>query len=207
MAQLYYNNTPSESTGLTPFYSLYGFTPEAYRPPQDGPNAEKAQLQAELIINLHQEMRAQLKFIRKRIKKYADQNRITGPILQKGDMVYLLQHSQGHKLPNIKTNRPSNKLDIRKIGPYEILKQIGQVNYKLALPDTMNLRNPVFYISQLEKAQVDKNTGRPILDKIIVKDKEEEYKIENMLAVRQNYKENRIEYLIKWKGYSALENS
>jgi hypothetical protein len=141
------------------------------------------------------------------MKKYADQNRIAGPILQKGDMVYILRHSRGHKLPNIKTNRPSDKLDVRKIGPYEILEQIGEVDYKLALPDTMKLRIPVFHVSQLEKAQIDENTGRPILDEIIVEDQEEEYEIENVLAVRQNYEENRIEYLVKWKGYSELENS
>jgi hypothetical protein len=37
-------------------------------------------------------------------------------------MVYLLQYLQGYKLLNIKTNRLSNKLDVKKIGPYEILK-------------------------------------------------------------------------------------
>jgi hypothetical protein len=207
VAQLCYNSTPSESTGLTPFYANYGFTPEAYRPPRDGPNAEKARLQAELMIDLHKEMRGQLEFIRERMKKYADQDRIAGPILQKGDMVYLLRHSRGHKLPNIKTNRPSDKLDVRKIGPYEILEQKGPVNYELALPDTMKLRNPTFHVSQLEKAQVDENTGRPILDEIIVEDAEEEYEIETVLAVRQNHDTNNIEYLVKWKGYSELENS
>lgn len=98
-------------------------------------------------------------------------------------MVYLLQHSQGHKLPNIKINKPSNKLNIRKIKPYEILKQKGPVNYKLTLPDTIKLQNPTFYILQLKKAQVNKNTGRPILNKIIIKDAEEEYKIKTVLTI------------------------
>jgi transposase InsO family protein len=207
VAQLCYNGTPSESTGITPFYANYGFTPEAYRPPRDGPNAEKAKLQAELMIDLHKELQEQLEFIRERMKKYADQNRIEGPILQKGDMVYLLRHSRGHKLPNIKTNRPNDKLDVRKIGPYEICEQIGEVNYKLILPDTMKIRNPVFHISQLEKAQIDEETGRPILDEIIVEDQEDEYEIETVTAVRQNPDTNSIEYLVKWKGYSDLENS
>ena len=207
VAQLCYNGTPSESTGITPFYANYGFTPEAFRPPRDGPNAEKARLQAELMVDLHEELRTQLEFIRDRMKKYADQDRIAGPILQKGDMVYLLRHSRGHKLPNIKTNRPNNKLDVRKIGPYEILEQIGEVNYKLQLPDTMKIRNPVFHVSQLEKAQIDEETGRPILDEIIVEDQEEEYEIEKVLAVRQNPDTQKIEFLTKWKGYSEAENS
>jgi hypothetical protein len=85
-------------------------------------------------------------------------------------MVYILRHSRGYKLPNIKINRPSDKLNVRKIGPYEILEQIGEVDYKLALPDTIKLQIPVFYVSQLEKAQVEENTGRPILDEIIMED-------------------------------------
>jgi hypothetical protein len=207
IAQLCYNSTESESTGLTPFYANYGFTPSAYRAPREGPNNDKARLQAELMIDLHKELKAQLEFIRDRMKKYADQTRIAGPILQKGDMVYLLRHTRGHKLPNIKTNRPSDKLDVRKIGPFEIIKQIGKVNYELALPDNMKARYPIFHISLLEKAHVDENTGETIMDEIIVEDQEEEYEIESVNAVRQNPDTQEIEYLVKWKNYSDLENS
>lgn len=71
----------------------------------------------------------------------------------------------------------------------------------------MKIRNPVFHVSQLEKAQIDEETGRPILDEIIVENQEEEYEIENVIAVRQNSETQNIEYLVKWKGYSELENS
>lgn len=78
-----------------------------------------------------------------------------------------LSHTRGKKLPNIKTNRPSDKLDYRKLGPYKILKKIKEVNYELELPETIKL-HPVFHVSLLEKALVDEDTGEIIHDEITV---------------------------------------
>ncbi|KAK1246216.1 hypothetical protein MKX08_000018 [Trichoderma sp. CBMAI-0020] len=87
-------------------------------------------------------------------------------------MVYLLQHLHNKKLPNIRINRPSNKLDFRKLKPFRILKKISEVNYKLDLPKNIRLKTAVFYILLLKKALVDKETGEPIINKIIVLEKE-----------------------------------
>ncbi|PTB48192.1 hypothetical protein M431DRAFT_100727, partial [Trichoderma harzianum CBS 226.95] len=78
---LAYNSTESESTGKSPFFLNYRFKPEAYRPLRQGEDIEKAIIKAEDIIELHDELRRQLKFIRQRIIKYADKNRIKGPTL------------------------------------------------------------------------------------------------------------------------------
>ena len=58
--------------------------------------------------------------------EYANKKRITGPLLKKGDKVYLLRK-------NIKTKWPSNKLDFKKLGLFEILEEIGDINFKLRL--------------------------------------------------------------------------
>lgn len=206
-AQLQYNSSVTESTGVTPFYANYGFTPEAYRPPRDGPNADNARILAEDMIQLQEELKSQLEFIRERMKKYADRTRIEGPTLQEGDMVYLLRHSRNKKLPNIRTNRPSDKLDFRKLGPFKILKKIKEVNYELDLPDNMKLKTKVFHVSLLEKALVDEETGEPIMDEIIVQDIEEEYEIEKLTRMQINEATGEREYLAKWKGYDDNENS
>ncbi|PTB47296.1 hypothetical protein M431DRAFT_44575, partial [Trichoderma harzianum CBS 226.95] len=75
VAQLAYNSTESESTGKLPFFLNYGFEPEAYRPPRQGEDVEKAIIKAEDIIELHDELRRQLEFVRQRMIKYADKNR------------------------------------------------------------------------------------------------------------------------------------
>jgi len=65
--------------------------------------------------------------------------------LQSGDMVLWLPQ-------NIKTTRPSKKLDYKKIGPFKILAKIGTSAYKLAIPPSMAIHN-TFHISLLESYQ------------------------------------------------------
>ncbi|PTB41920.1 hypothetical protein M441DRAFT_139095, partial [Trichoderma asperellum CBS 433.97] len=77
----------------------------------------------------------------------------------------------------------NNKLDFRKLKPFKILKKIRKVNYKLNLPNNIKLKTAVFYILLLEKALVNKETGKPIIDKIIIQDKEEEYKINKITCM------------------------
>jgi transcription initiation factor TFIIIB Brf1 subunit/transcription initiation factor TFIIB len=71
-------------------------------------------------------------------------------------------------LPNIKINKPSNKLNFRKLKLFKILKKISEVSYKLNLPNNIKLKTAVFYISLLKKALVDKEIGEIIINKIII---------------------------------------
>ena len=79
-----------------------------------------------------------------RITAYANKKRNIEPLLKRGDKVYLLRKY-------IKTERPSSKLDFKKLEPFEILEKIGPVNFKLRLLPTSKLYL-VFYISLLELA-------------------------------------------------------
>jgi hypothetical protein len=56
--------------------------------------------------------------------KTINKKRSKGLDLQEGEMVYL-------RRKNIKTLRPSEKLDHTKLGPFKILKKYGSVTYKL----------------------------------------------------------------------------
>ena len=76
------------------------------------------------------------------------------PLLRRGDKVYLLQR-------HIKTKKPSNKLDFKKLGLFKILGKTSIVNYQLDLPKHSRLYS-MFYILLLELAQgnvpIDTNT-------------------------------------------------
>ena len=50
---------------------------------------------------------------------------------------------------NICTTRVSEKLDYKRIGPYEITKKINRNAYRLDLPKTMKIHN-VFYVLLLD---------------------------------------------------------
>ena len=75
---------------------------------------------------------------------YYNKKHSVGPTLKKGDKVYLLRK-------NIVIKRPSDKLDHKKLGPFEIVEVKGPVNYRLKLLKTIKI-HPTFYISLLEPA-------------------------------------------------------
>ena len=50
---------------------------------------------------------------------------------------------------NIKTKRPNEKLDFKKLGAFKISKKLLDVNYELSLPLGIRIY-PVFHISLLE---------------------------------------------------------
>ena len=45
----------------------------------------------------------------------------------------------------------SGKLSPRYVGPFEILKRVGEVAYQLALPPTLTSTHDVFHVSMLKK--------------------------------------------------------
>jgi reverse transcriptase-like protein/integrase-like protein/chromodomain-containing protein/aspartyl protease len=191
-AQLAYNSSIAEATKVSPSYANFGYNPEAYRATRTGPQAERAILHADRLKELHEEMRKELEYVRQRMSTYANKKRLKGPIFREGDMVYLLRR-------NIKTKRPSDKLDFKKLGPFPVKKVISKTNYELSLPKTMKI-HPIFHISLLETASQDAEPQ----DCIEVAD-DTEYEVEQILDTRKHNKER--QWLIKWKGYGHEENT
>src|SRR5205814_1566881 len=100
-------------------------------------------VKAKKLYSLYAILRNKLSFARERMKTYYDKYRVEGPPLKEGDKVYLLRRY-------IRTRRPSNKLDFKKLGPFRVKRKVLVINYKLELPNSMRLRIYVFYILLLE---------------------------------------------------------
>nr|POF17929.1 retrotransposon-derived protein peg10 [Quercus suber] len=114
----------------------------------------------------------------------------TTPQLKRGDKVYLLTK-------NLRSKRPSKKLDAVKVGPFLIKEVRGPVNYLLDLPKDAGRIHPVFHISLLEPA--DPTT--PIRTTFDFQLDDDEYVVEKILKKKgQNY-------LVKWEGYPSSENT
>ena len=123
-----------------------------------------------------------------------NRRRIPAPMFRPGEMVWL-------DARNIKTRRPSVKLDHRRLGPYEVIESIGTSAVRLRLPATVQI-HPVFHVSLLEHAADDPFPGQiaPHPPAVIV-DGEEEWEVETIFDSRLHY--NRLKYLVKWRGYDA----
>jgi len=119
---------------------------------------------------------------------YYNQQHWEAPKFKKKNKIYLLRK-------NIKTQRLSNKLNFKKIRPFEIEEQIGKVNYKLKLSENIKIYS-VFYVSLLEPA--------PTHATVITETKEilpenseadQEYKVEKILD--SGYIDGQFRYLVK----------
>ena len=161
VAQLAYNTTETETTKVTPFFANYGYEADLRQGPEV--SVPRAAVKADQMHALHAMLKEELEFVRLRMKQHYDKHRLEGPRLERGDKVYLISR-------NLRTKRPSKKLDFRKVGPFRVDEQISDNNYRLSLPATMRLRTHVFHISMLEPAPKDAQ----LATNVEAKDEEEE---------------------------------
>lgn len=198
MAEFAYNNTVHSSTQQTPFFANYGYHPRLDTfdfSKVDNPAAEDM---ANRLSELHAIMKAQLKKAQERQKINADVYRKEQPQLNVGDKVWLLRR-------NIKTTRPCDKLDYRRLGPFSVSEQINPVAYRLHLPESMKI-HPVFHVSLLEPYKtVDIQGRRQMPPPPIEVDNNEEFEVEEILDSRRC--RNKLEYLVHWRGYDISERT
>ena len=82
----------------------------------------------------------------------ANRRRRPVPILFPGARVWLLRR-------NISTIRPFSKLDVRRLGPFNIIAQVGTSSFQLDVSSSMNI-HPVFRLSLLEPHVANTFPGR-----------------------------------------------
>ena len=143
---------------------------------------------------IHDHLKAEMRRTQEIQRNSADAHRQTAPIFRPGDRVWL-------DAQNIKTRRPSAKLDHRRIGPYEVENMVGSHAVRLRLPDTVRI-HPVFHVSLLELAADDPfpwQTQPP--PPPIEVDGEEEWEVERIVNSRFRYR--RLQYLVRWVGYDS----
>jgi hypothetical protein len=189
-------NTTKGPMGVTPHFALYGRHPRITGDTIEAKvHAEKAQIRVQEINQLHETLRKELRWLQYRMAISANKKRSEGPDLQEGDMVYLIRR-------NIKTQRPSTKLDHTKLGPFKIKTKKSRVTFELELPASMGI-HPVFHISLLEPCyspnakpgpvSTDLETGLP------------RYEVDRIL--RDEVRAGVPHYLVRWKGYADTEDT
>jgi hypothetical protein len=143
-AEFSYNNSYQANLKMSPFEALYG---RKCRTPLYWDQTGERQLFGPEIIQEAEEqvqqIRENLRTAQSRQKSYADTRR------------RLLEFKEGDfkvsPLRGMKRFKVKGKLSPRFIGPFLILKRVGEVAYQLELPDHLADVHDVFHVSQLKK--------------------------------------------------------
>lgn len=199
LAEFAYNNTVNKSTQYSPFFATYGFHPRFQVHVDTRIKQPAVRQQIADLKELHELMKIHLEIAREDMAKYANQNRLPAPDIAIGSKVWLNRK-------NIKTRRPSLKLDYKRFGPFKVIEKIGDVAYRLELPKTMKRIHNVFHVSLLEPVVPNSFRGRePEPMPPVEVEGVEEWHVEEILDSRQHY--GKIQYLVKWLGWSETANS
>ena len=160
------------TTRETLFFANYRFNPTIIgKTIGKQPLAESSRLLATRLKQLHLQLTRDIEFLNIRIKNYYDQSRQEAPDFRKGEKVYLLRR-------NIRTTRPSAKLDYLKLGLFKIEAKIGPLNYRLKLPDSIRRIHATFHVSLLENAP---KSAKIATNVEIGEETENKYKVEEIL--------------------------
>jgi len=199
MAEFAYNNSTTTGNGMSPFYANYGFHPAALDPPSTEPLNPASEAYANWMSTVHDESRKGLEEAQERMRRYTDPAKKEPPAYQVGDLAML----NGR---NIKTRRPSKKLDHKNHGPFQIEKIVSPLAIRLTLPRKWKIHN-VFHVSLLEPYQTSEHRDPPDPSKVLREaddiKQSEEYDVEEVMASVERGRGNnkRILYLVKWRDY------
>ena len=200
IAEFAYNNAPSATTGISPFFANKGYHPNITVHPERDLISARARDFAVDLDELHQELRKAISEAQSRYQVSADRRRLPAPDFRIGDKVFV-------KAQNFRTTRPSKKLSEKFLGPYEVLAKAGTRSYTIKLPDSLRSVHPVFHVSMLEPA-----TPNPFPDRqeppppSVEVDGEPEYEISEILDSKlDNRRRCKLQYLVKWSGYEGTD--
>jgi Chromo (CHRromatin Organisation MOdifier) domain len=108
---------------------------------------------------------------------------------------------------NLKLTHPKAKLDAKRYGPFLIVKAISPMVFQLALPPQWRIHN-VFHASLLtlykETEEHGENFTQPPPELI---EGQEEYEVEQIIDSRRWGRAQKLQYLLRWKGYSRAHDS
>ncbi|KAI2645676.1 Transposon Tf2-6 polyprotein [Labeo rohita] len=194
------NSLTKPSTGMTPFQCILGFQPPMFPwtgEPADLPSVNDWLQRSEDTWN---QAHVHLSHAVRRQTQMANLHRRPGPRYTPGQWVWLSTRDLRLKLP-------CRKLSPRYVGPFQIIRQITPVSFRLDLPANYRI-SPTFHMSLLKPAggpeeALEEEAGPQTVPILI--DGEEAYQVHELLDSRR--RGGRLQYLVDWEGFGPEERS
>ena len=132
-----YNNAPSATTSVSPFFANKGYHPNITIHPKHDIASSRAHDFAIDLDKLQSTLKAEISMAQQRYQKSTDVQCSSAPDFKVGDKVFV-------KAQFFQTTQPSKKLSEKYLRPYEIITQPGTLLFTLCLPESMCSVHPVF---------------------------------------------------------------
>ena len=200
LGEFSYNNSTHLTTKQTPFFLNYGYHPWTGIDTYPEVKNESATQFANRMKEIHEEAAIALRQAADRMKEKFDAHTRPAKEYSPGDKVYL-------ESTNLKTHRPSRKLDDKRFGPFDVIEKIGRSAYKLKLPNSWQALHPVFnesYLTPYRSSQFSQQHKPPPPPSIEIEG-EPEYEVEEIRDSRHH--RGQLQYLVHWKGYPREEDT
>nr|GFC11888.1 putative reverse transcriptase domain-containing protein [Tanacetum cinerariifolium] len=203
LVEFSYNNSYHTSIKAAPFEALYG---RKCRSPVCWAEVGDAQLTGPEIIHETTEKIVQIKSriqaARDRQKSYADLKRKPMDFQVRDRVMLKVSPWKG-----VIRFGKRGKLNPRYIGPFKVLSKVGDVAYRLELPQQLSRVHNTFHVSNLKKCLSDESLVIP-LDKLCIDDKLHfvEEPVEIMDRKSKQLKKSRIPIVkVRWNSKRGPE--
>ena len=194
LAEFSYNNSTHSAIQTTPFFANYGYHPSLTISLDKSVASPEAHDFSRSMSELHSYLQEQLQVTQEQEVRSANQRRIPAPDFGVGDKVWL-------NAKNIRTTRPSKKLDHRRLGPFTIAEKVSSHAFRLELPHSLRLIHPVFHVSLLERFTpntIPHRTSPPPPPVYTEGGSEPEFEVSRILDSKVKGRRRKLYYLVQW---------